>query len=189
MGAVLNIIDKTKVCSLCDYPKSLSEFNKSRSHRDGVRPECKLCQKQRNKTWRQSHFETPEKRSQYLAKKKKYNSSIGYYDKYFMKRFGITYADVKAMFDAQFGRCANRACGKEISFYHENEHPRAHPNRACVDHDHSTGRVRALLCMPCNTTLGILETKENIVLGLLEYGFKFSPSKNRRLFNLTGKME
>lgn len=179
----------TKNCGLCGYDKPLADFNKSRAHSYGVRPECKTCQKERNKSWRQSHFETAEKRSAYLAKKKAYSKTEGYYDNYFQKRFGITYADVKAMFDVQLGCCANRGCGKEIAFYHENENGRAHPNRACVDHDHSTGKVRALLCMSCNSILGTLETRENVVLGLLEYGYKFSPTKNSRLFNLIEKME
>lgn len=178
-----------RCCSKCHVVKLISEFNYSANHKDGIRPNCRDCGADRHKKWRQKFNETPEQRREYLAKKKAYNKTIGYYDKYFMKRFGITYADVKSMFDAQFGLCANRGCGTEIIFYHDNEHGRAHPNRACVDHDHTTGKVRALLCMSCNSILGTLETKENVVIGLLEYGYKFNPSKNSRLFKLTEKME
>lgn len=189
MENVIRLETYKKICGKCGEEKPFGEFNKSKIHSGGFRPECKICQKTRNKEWRAKQGETPEMRAEYLAKKRKYNTSKGYYDKYFMKRFGVTYDEVKGMFDAQFGRCANRACGKEITFYHENEHSRAHPNRACVDHDHDTGKVRALLCMPCNTTLGVLETKENIILGLLDYAYKFNPTKSSRLFRLTENKE
>lgn len=183
----LYIAPVKKTCALCGHEKKVAEFNKSKHHKHGVRPECRLCQKTRNKTRREQSFDSPEAREEYLAKKRRYNTSVGYYDKYFMKRFGVTYNQVRAMYDAQFGRCANRACSKEITFYHENENSRANPHRACVDHDHKTGKVRALLCMPCNTTLGILETKENIILGLMEYKTKHSESSG--LMNLTENKE
>jgi len=55
-----------------------------------------------------------------------------------MRRYGITAADADAMYEAQGGMCA--ICG---------ERPAAH-----VDHDHSTGVVRSLLCFTCNSGLG-----------------------------------
>ncbi len=187
MSNVLQLKADEKVCALCGFAKPVSEFNKDKTRKDGMHRECRECCKSRNKTRRANSFKSPEARKEYLDKKKKYNRSVGYYDNYFRKKFGITYEEVKSMFDAQFGRCANRACSKEIVFYHDNEHGRAHPNRACLDHDHASGKVRALLCMSCNTVLGTLESKENVVLGLLEYGFKHGASKNSRLFTLTEK--
>ena len=54
------------------------------------------------------------------------------------RRYGITAADADAMLEAQGGVCA--ICRSA---------PAVH-----VDHDHSTGKVRALLCFNCNGGLG-----------------------------------
>jgi hypothetical protein len=52
------------------------------------------------------------------------------------------------MFDSQGGICA--ICGKT-----ENNNPRM--KFFCVDHCHTTGKVRGLLCQECNFFLGKLE--------------------------------
>lgn len=61
-----------------------------------------------------------------------------------IRKYGITEDDWQAMHDRQDGRCA--ACGGE----------EAHPGRSrlCVDHDHTTGAVRELLCTSCNLAIG-----------------------------------
>jgi len=43
------------------------------------------------------------------------------------------------------------------------------PDRAVIDHDHKTGKFRAVLCMNCNLTLGKIENEPNKALGLMEY--------------------
>ncbi len=58
------------------------------------------------------------------------------------KVYGIAPDDYDRLYFAQDGRCAicRRATGKT--------------RRLSVDHDHKTGRVRGLLCRPCNDVLG-----------------------------------
>lgn len=82
--------------------------------------------------------------------------------------YGITYADAVRTLDSQFGRCANVACSKEISL----ETKGARGNRAVIDHDHKTGKFRALLCSKCNLDLGIIENNEARFLGLMQYKTK-----------------
>lgn len=73
-----------------------------------------------------------------------------------LKRYGITHDDYNHMLEQQGGVC--RACG---TCYPGN----GKSHYFDVDHCHTTGRVRALLCRTCNTTLGVLEGhRERIVL-------------------------
>ena len=56
-------------------------------------------------------------------------------------RYGISVGEYDGLFQLQNGKCA--VCGKE--------------GKLLVDHDHTTGRVRGLLCHECNIVLGFLE--------------------------------
>lgn len=57
------------------------------------------------------------------------------------KKFGVTKGQYETMLLAQNGLCA--ICG--IKPNHK---------KLSVDHDHVTGRIRGLLCSPCNLGLG-----------------------------------
>jgi len=62
------------------------------------------------------------------------------------KKYGLDETGYNRMFESQGGHCA--ICGK-----HQTEMGRS----MVVDHDHTTGKVRQLLCFRCNAVLGILE--------------------------------
>lgn len=79
--------------------------------------------------------------------------------------YGVTFDHVKKTLDEQMGLCANRACGAEISW----DALSGTKNRAVIDHDHKTGKFRAVLCHPCNILLGHVEKSKNKLLGLFEY--------------------
>lgn len=42
-----------------------------------------------------------------------------------------------------------------------------------MDHDHKTGKVRGLLCTPCNTGIGMLQDDPEIVKKALDYLLSF----------------
>lgn len=56
------------------------------------------------------------------------------------QRYGLTPEQFKALWDAQGRVCA--ICGKPVKV-----------RRPTVDHDHVTGEVRGLTCLPCNREL------------------------------------
>jgi hypothetical protein len=70
-------------------------------------------------------------------------------DKSLQSRYGITLADYNSMFRKQKGKCA--ICGK---------HQMDLNTKLYVDHCHVTGKVRALLCNPCNTQVGVYENSD-----------------------------
>jgi hypothetical protein len=69
----------------------------------------------------------------------------------FKHRYGITIEQYEAMVIQQQGKCA--ICDKpEAAKWKGTDRVRS----LSVDHCHSTGRVRALLCHSCNRILGLL---------------------------------
>lgn len=50
----------------------------------------------------------------------------------------------------QDGCCA--ICGEPIPY-----------SKICTDHDHETGKIRGLLCRPCNLNLNVIEKKDWVV--------------------------
>ena len=78
------------------------------------------------------------------------------------RKFGVSYEEYKVMLKKQRGCCANLGC-KATS-------PRA-PGRQrfYIDHCHSTGKIRGLLCHSCNLALGHIKDDTNKLKGLIEY--------------------
>ena len=44
--------------------------------------------------------------------------------------------------------------------------------RLFIDHNHTTGEIRGILCHHCNSALGLLKEDENRILALLQYNRK-----------------
>jgi hypothetical protein len=75
---------------------------------------------------------------------------------------GITAAEYDAMHAAQGGLCA-------ICDQPETNKWRGGVRMLAVDHDHATGRNRALLCHECNVTIGYLERNKGRLQDMLAY--------------------
>lgn len=80
-----------------------------------------------------------------------------------MKEYGITHADFEAMLVLQNGLCA--ICKQQESF----RLPDQSVSPLVVDHNHATGRVRALLCRACNSALGLFAEDEDRLTAALAY--------------------
>jgi hypothetical protein len=64
------------------------------------------------------------------------------------------------MFSVQGGTCA--ICRREFDSSISAQNP-------LVDHDHETGRVRALVCRRCNTMLGMAGDQVEVFQAAIEY--------------------
>lgn len=105
------------------------------------REKCRL----RNIKWRQSD---PQK---YLRAAAKYrNSNRSKLAAYKLKdRYNLTPEQYKKMQAKQNNRCA--ICGEEETALHNHTKK---PLKLAVDHCHTTGKVRGLLCQDCNRGIG-----------------------------------
>lgn len=60
-----------------------------------------------------------------------------------LRRYGLTVFAARELEKAQGGKCAICADGISLKDAH----------RSHIDHDHETGRVRGILCAPCNQAI------------------------------------
>lgn len=80
-------------------------------------------------------------------------------DAYLRRKFGISYAEYLQIFELQGYACAG--CRRRREEF---------KNSFAVDHDHSTGAVRGLLCWHCNSLLparhNLLAVLKNLIVYL-----------------------
>jgi hypothetical protein len=69
--------------------------------------------------------------------------------KYNLKKYNMTPEEERVMFENQEGLCC--VCSRMMCLC--NQKPRC-ATRAEIDHDHTTGEVRGMLCRLCNAGLG-----------------------------------
>lgn len=68
--------------------------------------------------------------------------------------FGISLEEYAAMLEVQGGRC--KLC--------QSDNPKSKRKTGLqVDHDHKTGKIRGLLCVPCNLALGHLQDSPELM--------------------------
>lgn len=137
---------KTKICTRCKKEKSLTAFYKRGGSKRGLRSRCKKCEIKSKVEYRRKNPEWQIQWCKNNPDKIKEITKRTYVKKY----FGISleqYNTLKdKLFQEQRGRCA--ICGK-----YESEVAR----ELQLDHNHTTGQTRGLLCIVCNTRLAHLE--------------------------------
>lgn len=77
-----------------------------------------------------------------------------------MNKYGMTIDEFDAMFEAQNGKCA--ICAETLILD-------GTQNGAHVDHDHVTGKIRGILCAPCNHGLGRFDDNPDRLIAAAAY--------------------
>lgn len=80
------------------------------------------------------------------------------------KKYNISFDEYSKMFSEQNGVC--KVCFKSETQVHPIS---GTPYMLSVDHCHTTGKIRGLLCNRCNRVLGMVNDDTDILLALKEY--------------------
>lgn len=135
----------THRCSICKEEKSLSEFPIRKTHRPGKpSSNCNKCKVAYNKVYREQNKE------KFLAIERKSRLKMTY---------GITPEQYNTILKKQNGECAICSAKK----------PSGRTRMFFVDHCHNRGIVRGLLCMRCNTGLGLFLDNPKFLLKAISY--------------------
>lgn len=143
-----------KTCNKCNRTLPIVNFRAAKTTADRHHNACNDCEATRWKTWyaedndlkkiknsirNKAYFKTDNGQENELRKK--------------LRRYGITLEDYVQLLIRCEGLC-------EIC--HENE-------AYAIDHDHTTGKVRGLLCNTCNLALGTFKDDKNLMSAAILY--------------------
>lgn len=151
-----------KTCTKCKESKAVTEFYKASN---GHRAQCKQCM---TASERLKYKEDPEYKDSKCSKvRQKWEEDPALWSKrklavrksHLKRHYGMSIADWNTMLLQQNSCCA--ICKTHIeSCTHQ---------QLVVDHDHVTGKVRALLCDLCNTALGKFKDKPELLREAADY--------------------
>jgi hypothetical protein len=156
-----------KKCRKCEAEKSPTDFYADKRTPDGLKLWCKDCwNAYQRERWADGRINREKKAAANVAWRAANPDSIRAINRRsnLKRKFGITPEAYDAMHAAQDGRCA--ACGSTDSGDRRFE-------TFSVDHDHATGKVRALLCSPCNRALGHVGDDPDRLMSLVAYLLRF----------------
>lgn len=156
-----------KTCSKCKTLKTLDNFGKHPNTKDRMQSCCNQCKAQTTREWYKKNKDRcrKERYKRYKANQKRDNEAV----KAFLKKnpnkakeyslrskYKLEVTDYKNMLLSQLNSCA--ICF--ISF--KNAQP-------CIDHCHTTGKIRGLLCSSCNRGLGLFNDNEVSLMRAADY--------------------
>lgn len=138
-----DIATQSKVCCVCSERKDFSKFYNFKNKSDNKSYRCKWC----DDAARINYLNSNRAKAQRNAR----SATLRY-------KYGISLEDYESMLDKQGGCCA--ICkGQETRG----------ANSFSVDHCHSTGKVRGLLCNNCNRGIGLLGDTSDGLMKAVEY--------------------
>jgi len=151
-----------KRCTKCSIKKTISEFHKDVSKEDKLHPVCAECHSKRNKMKRLTDPEFVRKcreRSNKYRKEHPEEFKRGVRNSTLKAKYGIGIKQYEEILLKQKYGCA--VCGrKDSGVGFKNLH---------VDHSHLTGKIRGLLCQPCNVSLGKMNNNPTLLRKLADY--------------------
>ena len=136
--------DTGRVCKKCGIFKEWSQFSYKRptGKKAGYQPRCKTCAAEDTRQWNLKNKETARNR-------------------YLQRSYGISENEYNARLLSQDNSCP--ICKKEFSFGEFG------PDSPVVDHCHTGGHVRGIICNECNRGLGYFRDSPNALRNAASY--------------------
>lgn len=132
-----------KYCPKCKESKALELFNKASKEKDCLQRLCRDCQRDSSRKYLSTDKGATTTRRAHLR-----------------RSYGIDLKTYEGLLIAQGNKC--KICGAD-----SNTDKRA--RYFVIDHCHSSGEVRGLLCSKCNALLGLAQEREDILETAKQY--------------------
>ena len=147
-----------KQCTRCKQTKPKTEFYRQSKAKEGYNSWCKQCCREYERIRYDNEPALREKKAGVAAawrRRHPEKNRASQRNCRLKREYGIDQDRYEEMLAEQDGKCA--CCG------------RSGKKLLVVDHDHKTGRVRGLICKPCNVAIAQLGDDEAGLRKALEY--------------------
>lgn len=138
----------TKTCTICKEDKSITGYHKDSSRLDGLYPYCKPCRKVFTS---KSYYDNPQRQRERAMK----------------HNYGMTFDELKVKAEAQDYAC--EICSRDFKADFDSWNHR----QVNIDHCHTTGAVRGILCQDCNHLLGRAHDDTKTLRAAIKYLTKY----------------
>lgn len=158
--------DVMRICRLCGTSRPLLTSFSRTNTKDGYFVRCKICCNrvarerygpEQRRAWARSNYQRTKTEIVRKARERRHANREQYRDISRRYLYGLTRAQFDAMKAAQGNVCAICCL------------PQSHGKELCVDHCHTTGKIRGLLCRKCNAAIGLLGDDIAMVETALRY--------------------
>lgn len=140
-----------RTCVTCRLELPLGNFTLDTKSKDRLKSQCKSCRSNYSKARRLVRADYLRIQSRDWAR----NNPDKVKDCHYRSKYGINLVEFDLLSQNQNGKC--RLCDKVPK------------GRLVVDHSHTTGKIRGLLCRSCNGALGVLGDDEQSLLKAINY--------------------
>ena len=116
-------------------------------------------QKEYYKEYRKKNTETLADRNKKWREENKEQDALVMLKARLKRKYNISIEEYETLIESQNNSC--KVCGT-----HAKNNLKG---KLYIDHCHTTGKVRGLLCMKCNSALGLLNDDKELIQNLLDY--------------------
>ncbi len=166
-----------KRCLACDIIKELEDFHQAKDKPDGRRNTCKECRRSNKRAVKPSKVrcfgcdKTKLFTEQYFRLNhdtpivKLRRKCLECYkrdelNRHYLRTYHMSLSQIEAMREEQNNECA--ICYRK--------------HKLVVDHNHTTGQVRQLLCHACNKGIGALQESVTVLQNAIHYLRHYHPN-------------
>lgn len=116
-------------------------------------------QKEYNKEYRKKNVEKLNANNKKWREENKEQDALVMLKARLKRKYNLSIDEYKTLIESQNNSC--KVCGA-----HAKNNLKG---KLYIDHCHTTGKVRGLLCMKCNSALGLLNDDKELIQNLLDY--------------------